>query len=133
MGEVGLPQCMLAYTHPGVGLETPLGVVLETPQVWAWRPPQARPLKLPLGVGLETCKACWDTHPLLCRHARHAGIHTPLWRPARHAGIPPLQWTEFLTHASENITLPQTSFAGRKNANYFRKGSLEGLDCLPVC
>ena len=24
-------------------------------------------------------------------------------------------WTEFLTHASENITLPQTSFAGGKN------------------
>ena len=27
------------------------------------------------------------------------------------SGTPPL-WTEFLTHASENITLPQTSFAG---------------------
>ena len=42
--------------------------------------------------------------------ARHAGIaHLPA---ARHAGIPPptLLWTEFLTHASENITLPQTSF-----------------------
>ena len=25
---------------------------------------------------------------------------------------PPLLWTEFLTQASENITLPQTSFAG---------------------
>ena len=24
-----------------------------------------------------------------------------------HAGIPPPPWTEFLTHASENITLPQ--------------------------
>ena len=29
---------------------------------------------------------------------------------------PPL-WTEFLTHATENITLPQTSFAG---GNYMR-------------
>ena len=29
-------------------------------------------------------------------------------------------WTEFLTHASENITLPQTSFAGGKyNCNGF--------------
>ena len=28
-------------------------------------------------------------------------------------GIPPL-CTEFLTHATENITLPQTSFAGGK-------------------
>ena len=27
-------------------------------------------------------------------------------------GNPPLLWTEFLTHACENITLPQTSFAG---------------------
>ena len=27
----------------------------------------------------------------------------------------PLLWTEFLTHAYENITLPQTSFAGGKN------------------
>ena len=26
----------------------------------------------------------------------------------------PLLWTEFLTHATENITLPQTSFAGGK-------------------
>ena len=25
---------------------------------------------------------------------------------------PPPPWTEFLTHAYENITLPQTSFAG---------------------
>ena len=32
--------------------------------------------------------------------------------PARGvpSGLPP--WTEFLTHASENITLPQTSFVG---------------------
>ena len=29
--------------------------------------------------------------------------------------LSPLLWTEFLTHASENITLPQTSFAGGKN------------------
>ena len=29
----------------------------------------------------------------------------------------PLLWTEFLTHASENITLPQTSFAGGNNGN----------------
>ena len=61
------------------------------PQVWARRPPrcepgdplprsdpstsppgcgpgdphQARPLNFPLGVGLETCKACWDTTPPL--------------------------------------------------------------------
>ena len=33
-------------------------------------------------------------------------------------GTPPL-WTEFLTHASENITLSQTSFAGGKNCLCF--------------
>ena len=44
---------------------------------------------LPGGVGVSAWggyKACWDTHPPL--------------------------WTEFFTHANENITLPQTSFAG---------------------
>ena len=29
----------------------------------------------------------------------------------------PTLWTEFLTHASENITLAQTSFAGGNNRN----------------
>ena len=104
-----LPQCMLGYP-PGVGLETPPG---QTPQclpwVWAWRPPPGQTPQLPHWV--------WA------------------WRPARHAGIPPpgylqdmleyhLQcmlgyhpppWTEFLTHASENITLPKTLFAGGKD------------------
>ena len=82
---------------------SPLGVGLETP-------PSQIPLNFPLGCGpgnlqgmlgyhpLETCcKACWDT---TCIHAEIA--------PPR---------TEFLTHASENITLPQTSFAG--DNNYF--------------
>ena len=32
-------------------------------------------------------------------------------------------WTEFLTHASENITLPQTSFAGGNNSVYFSKAA----------
>ena len=34
------------------------------PWVWAWRPPWPDPLNFPLGVRLETCKACWDTTPL---------------------------------------------------------------------
>ena len=37
--------------------------------------------------------------------SQHALRQTPLW-------------TEFLTHATENITLPQTSFAGGKNIRY---------------
>ena len=114
--------CHSAYwdTPPGVGLEALSGVGLETqPQ------PQARPLNFPLGVGLETPAAQTPQLP----------PWVWAWRPARHAGLPPpppgylqgmlgyhLQcmlgyyhppmWTEFLTHASENITLPQTSFAG---------------------
>ena len=32
---------------------------------------------------------------------------------------PPPPWTEFLTHATENITLPQTSFAGGNKSSYF--------------
>ena len=131
-----LPQCMLGYpprcgpgdppgcepgdSPPGVGLETPQCEPGDTPPwVWAWRPPtrcgpgdppQARPLNFPLGCGpgdlqdmlgyhpLDTCKACWDTS---CNACLDTTPHQP--------------WTEFLTHVSENITLPQTSFAGGKN------------------
>ena len=96
-----LPQCML-----------------RSAQVWAWIP---LPWRTARHAGI----------PPLQRPARHAGIPPPPpWRPARHAGIPPpppgdlqgmlgyqLQCmpppcTEFLTHVTENITLPQTSFAG---------------------
>ena len=45
----------------------------------------------------------------------HAGI-----APAMDAGIAPL-WTEFFDHASENITLPQTSFAGGNRKDYLLK------------
>ena len=87
----GLPHHMLGYTYPpGVGLETPQVLAWRPPQVWARRHPPGVGLETPLpdpsssslGVGLETCKACWDTPPW--RTARHAGIP-----PARHAGIPP--------------------------------------------
>ena len=52
------------------------------------------------------------------------GVYLPGGLPARggvpaQRGVPaqvlPPPWTEFLTHATENITLPQTSFAGGKN------------------
>ena len=68
----------------------------------------------------------------------HGGVSTPPWQqtppvadpPGSRAHLwsrhippgsrPPLEqapplWTEFLTHACENITLLQTSFAGGKN------------------
>ena len=89
---------------PGVGLETPQPDPPNLPPwEWAWRPsPGQIPLNFPLGcgpgdppsqipstsslgVGLETCKACWVTTPSPQRPAaRHAGIP-----PAMHAGIPP--------------------------------------------
>ena len=78
--------CLIACrdTHPPQvwAWRTPQVWAWRTPQVWAWRPPQgvgleippgcgpgdpphplARPLNLPRGCGLETCKACWDTTP----------------------------------------------------------------------
>ena len=82
-GGRGLPQCMLAYTHPlDLSLEPP------SPWVWAWRPPQpdpstslwvwawrppppARPLNFPLGVSLETPQPDPSTCPL------GVGLETP--------------------------------------------------------
>ena len=42
------------------------------------------------------------------------------WRPPSGSRPPPgldPPWTEFLTHACENITLPQTSLAGGNKIN----------------
>ena len=105
------------------------------PWVWAWtRSPSTSPLAVdldqiplhfPLGCGPGDPPPPRDLlqgllgHHLQCMLGQH-----PLRPAARHAGIPPAmragkaptpQWTEFLTHASENITLLQTSFAGDKN------------------
>ena len=44
----------------------------------------------------------------------------------------PPPWTEFLTHASENITLPQTSFAGG-NDTLFGVRNLFALDVESHC
>ena len=125
-------------TPLGVGLETPPpSVGLETPPpVWAWRhplgvgletPPRPDPSTSPLGVGLETCKACKDTSTPWTPE-RHAGIP-----PAMHAGIPPppTPSTEFLTHTSENITLPQTSFAdGNKGTNELMEHHSHARTCF---
>ena len=116
--HAGIPPsgCGPGDTPPSVGLETPLGQTPQLPPwVWAWRHP-------PPSVGLETPPGQTPQLPPWVR----------AWRPARHARIPPppgylkgmlgyhLQRmlgyhpppppsTEFLTHTSENITLPQTS------------------------
>ena len=46
------------------------------------------------------------------------GVPVPGWGGvvSQHALWQTPPWTKFLTHASENITLPQTSFAGGKNS-----------------
>ena len=120
------PQVWASRPPLGVCLETPSGCGPgEIPWVWAWRPPwvwawrppkvwawkplQARPLNFPLGCGPGDLQGMLGYPPLI--PARRAGIP-----PAMHAGIPPPPlWTEFLTHASENITLAQTSFTGGEN------------------
>ena len=43
------------------------------------------------------------------------GVPGPGGVVSQHALRQTPLWTEFLTHATENITLPQTSFAGGKN------------------
>ena len=77
-----LHQCMLGYTPLGVGLETPPGCgpgdpprhgpgdphrpdPSSSPLDVDLKTPQIRPLNFPLGMGLETCKACLDTTPPL--------------------------------------------------------------------
>ena len=74
---------------------------------------------LPRGVSAQGVCAMWPIPSCIwCYlYAAFSPTETNCWLvmwPARHAGIPPPPppWTEFLTHASENITLPQTSFAG---------------------
>ena len=59
------------------------------------------------GGGVSTRHPLEQAPPPRPGNPPRPGTHTP----AR--ADPP--WTEFLTHASENITLPQTSFAGGKN------------------
>ena len=87
----GDPSWVWAWAPLGVGLETPMGVGLE-PQ------PQPDPSTSPP-------PGMWDPNPW--RPARHAGIP-----PALHAGIPPP--CEQNDRQVQNITLPQTSFAGLK-------------------
>ena len=112
-GGGGLPQCILGYTPPGVGLENPkdgsgdpANVGLETPKVWAWRSPPAKPLNFPPGSGpgdpllqgmLEyhlkcmlgyhpllqcmrwdtTWNACWDTTPRTEWHLQKHNLRKP--------------------------------------------------------
>ena len=99
---------------------TPLGVGLETPQVWVWR--------LLQGVGLENPPRYGPGDPSRCGPGDPPRDLKGMlgYQLQGMLGYHPPPCTEFLTHATENITLPQISFAGGKNANianfvYFRK------------
>ena len=97
-----LPQCMLGCT--------PLGVGLQTPQVWAWRPlhlgvgcgpgdppgcgPGDHPSQTPqLPPWLWAWRSPWpdpSTPPPGCGPGHLQGMLGSPWRPAaRHAAIPP--------------------------------------------
>ena len=80
---------------------------------WTWSPSIS-----PLGVGLDLIPSISPLGVGLDLIPLNSPLSVGLETPPRHreqaplgAGPPPL-WTEFLTHACENITLPKTSFAG---------------------
>ena len=94
-----LPQCMLGYTHTHPHHTPPCGPG-DPPGCGPRDSPGQTPQPPPPGCGLETPPSQTPQPP----------PWVWAWKPVRHARIPPhpppLQWTEFLTHASENITLP---------------------------
>ena len=67
------------------------------------------------------CTWSWGGVPsqgvYLARGYLPGGVSGPRVVPAQ---VPLTLWTEFLTHTFENITLPQTSFAGGKYRAKFR-------------
>ena len=92
------------------------------------------PLNFPLGVGLETCKACWDQTPSRTRLPWHqASLRTSAPRTrhppgpgtpqnqappgTRHPPDQPHPPVNRITDTCKNITLTQTSFAGGKNVH----------------
>ena len=93
-------ECILVGCVPPAAVAVPGGSPPGTPT-----PPQKQ---TPPGAGTPQDQTPPGT--------RHPPGPDSLW--TRHLPPPgpdPPLWTEFLTHASENITLPQTSFAGGNN------------------
>ena len=104
----GLPQCMLGYT-PGCGPGDPPGVGLETPLCGPGDPPWPDHSSTTLGLVLETCKACWDTHPPPGDLQGMLGYHLQ-----GMLGYPPLNK---ITDACKNITFPQLRLLAVKHVN----------------
>ena len=92
-GETPPALCMLGY------------IPLPSAQCMLGHTPPQQPLLQMVHFLLESCHACRPSP----RHACPIATHAPC--PATHAMQPPAThapppWTEFLTHACENITLP---------------------------
>ena len=107
-----------AYTATG-GVPGPRGVYL----VWGWGVPGPGGCTWSQGVYLVWggVPGLRDVHgPRGCTWSRIEGVYLVLqgctwsWGVYLVPGVVPP--TEFLTHASENITLPQASFEGGNNA-----------------
>ena len=94
-GKGGLPQCILGYPPP------PRCGPRDPPWLWAWRPPQVRPLNFPPGCGPgDPPQARPLNFPPGCGPGDLQGIvgYTPPQTPtARHAGIltpSPREWND---------------------------------------
>ena len=72
------------------------------------------------------CHSCLPCHACPPLPHTHPAMHAP-----RCHACPP--WTETLTHATQNITLPQTSFAGGKNPMCDLDSQLPDRVALPQC
>ena len=109
---------------PTGGVPGPGGVYLPGGCTWSWGGVPARGLYLVLGGctcpgrvpawGCTWSRGVYPPRGCTCRRVPAQGVHLP------RGGVPAQVlhshlWTEFLTHACENITLPQTSFAGGNN------------------
>ena len=87
-------------SHPGRGVclsacwdtQPPLGVGLENPRVWAWRPPQ------------ETCcKACWDT---TCNAYWDTTPHEQNDRQVQNITLPQTSFVGGNKHITKQVCIP---------------------------
>ena len=107
------PYLVISYTSPRATMYTPQQPC--TPPHLAC-PPQ--PCMPPSNHACPPSNHACPPQPCMpptTTHTPHNHACPPQPRmPPRTMHAPLPLWTEFLTHASENITLPQTSFAGGK-------------------
>ena len=110
----------LTTTHPPVTMHDPSVTMRDAPAT------THAPLQPHTPPGNHTCPPSNCTHPPWNHALPQATMHAP----CNHA-CPPSLWTEFLTHASENINLPQTSFAGGNKQTQLTGRSKTIRGCRP--